>query len=44
MFASPDSAGLGEWIMEEARDVASSLVGEKKPVTEGDVVAPCRDA
>ena len=25
-------------------EVASSLVGEKKPVTEGEGAAPCRDA
>ena len=30
--------------MVEAREVASSVVGEKKPVTEGDGVAPCREA
>ena len=40
MFACPGNAGLGTWVILEAREVASSLVGEKKPVTEGDGVAP----
>ena len=43
-FASEDKAGEGEWVMVEAREVASSLVGEKKPVTEGDMVAPWSEA
>ena len=41
VFARPGTAGLGdEWVIVEAREVASSLVGEKKPVTEGEGVAP----
>ena len=41
-LASPEEVRLGEELvnMEEA----SSLVGEKKPVTEGEGAAPCRDA
>ena len=42
-FASPDEARLGEELLVNM-EVASSLVGEKKPVTEGEGAAPCRDA
>ena len=42
-FASPEESRLGEELFVNM-EVASSLVGEKKPVTEGEGAAPCRDA